>query len=90
MPRQARGTTLLPKIGLYYPYIHIRDEQWLKLAALYWPRLARVLPHDFPVPDSETVRTLVDELDFIMPVEPGPTAAAVAPRFLEVIDRHAA
>lgn len=81
---------MLPKIGLYYPYIHIRDEQWLKVAALYWPKLARVLPRDFPVADSETVRTLVDELDFIVPVEPGPTAAVVAPMFLEVIDRNAA
>ena len=23
-------------IALYYPYIHIRDDRWLKAAALYW------------------------------------------------------
>ncbi len=28
----------LPVMGLYYPYVHFRDERWLKLAALYWPK----------------------------------------------------
>jgi hypothetical protein len=32
------------KIALYYPYIHIRDDNWLKAAALYWPRIARLAP----------------------------------------------
>jgi hypothetical protein len=27
---------MLAQTGLYYPYIHFRDDNWLKLAALYW------------------------------------------------------
>ena len=27
----------LPVMGLYYPYVHFRDERWLKLAALTGP-----------------------------------------------------
>lgn len=43
------GRTAVQRIGLYYPYIHFRDEKWMKIAALYWPRMARVVPHGFPV-----------------------------------------
>ncbi|MFB7499313.1 DUF6236 family protein [Streptomyces sp. NPDC056161] len=28
-------------VGLYYRHVHFRDEQWLKLAALYWDRVYR-------------------------------------------------
>jgi len=28
--------------GLYYPYIHIRDDDWLKGAVLYWPSVRRL------------------------------------------------
>lgn len=81
---------MLQQIGLYYPYIRFRDEEWLKTAALYWPKLARVMSSDYPVADSGTVRALADELDFIVPVEPTLTANTVAPMFLEVLERHAA
>jgi hypothetical protein len=29
----------MPRMAIHYPYIHIRDESWLKVAALYWPRM---------------------------------------------------
>jgi hypothetical protein len=48
-----KGATV-QRIGLYYPYVHFRDEQWLKAAALYWPGLARVVPTGFPVADTES------------------------------------
>ncbi|MFD8767045.1 DUF6236 family protein [Streptomyces mirabilis] len=80
---------MLQQIGLYYPYIHLRNEQWLKTAALYWPKLARVVPTDYPLADSDTVRALMDDLDFIVPVEPTMTANAVAPMFRDVLERHA-
>ncbi|WP_406470153.1 hypothetical protein [Streptomyces sp. NBC_01615] len=83
------GDGMLQQIGLYYPYTHLRDDQWLKAAALYWPKLARVVPNDYPLADSDTVCALADELDLIVPVEPTRTANAVAPMFLEVLERHA-
>jgi hypothetical protein len=27
---------------LYYPFIHFRDEAWLKLGALYWDDVSRI------------------------------------------------
>jgi hypothetical protein len=30
--------------GLYYPFIRIHDDDWLKTAALFWPAIWRVVP----------------------------------------------
>uniref|UniRef100_A0AAU2A6C6 DUF6236 family protein n=1 Tax=Streptomyces sp. NBC_00093 TaxID=2975649 RepID=A0AAU2A6C6_9ACTN len=79
---------MLQRIGLYYPYVNFRDEQWLKTAALYWPQLARIVPARFPVTDSDTARALTEELDFVVPVEPASPARGVASVFLEVIAAH--
>ncbi|GAB2814889.1 DUF6236 family protein [Streptomyces daliensis] len=79
---------MLPDIGLYYPYIHFRSDAWLKTAALYWPHMARVVPGDYALRDSRTVRALADDLGFITAVGPARTAEAVAPVFLEVIERY--
>ncbi|MFS0691253.1 DUF6236 family protein [Streptomyces nitrosporeus] len=75
-------------IALYYPYIHFRDERWLKAAALYWPRMARVVPAGYPVADTDTARILDDELGFLVPVPPDTAAHAVAPLFLEILNAH--
>ena len=31
-------------IGLYYPFIHFKDEAWLKAITLYWDRVKRIVP----------------------------------------------
>lgn len=79
-----------PPIGLYYPYIHFRDEAWLKTAALYWPSLARIVPLGYPTHDSLTVETLRDELDFVIDVEPGPATVETASLFRRLLADHAA
>ncbi|WP_369253803.1 DUF6236 family protein [Streptomyces sp. R35] len=80
---------MLQRIGLYYPYVNFRDEQWLKTAALYWPQLARIVPDRFPVTDSDTARALTAELDFVVPVEPSSSALGVSSVFLDVIAAYA-
>ena len=35
------------KPGLYYPYIHIRDIDWLKGALLIFPKVYRIVPRGF-------------------------------------------
>ncbi|MGW2238271.1 DUF6236 family protein [Streptomyces sp. NPDC001759] len=79
---------MLPHVGLYYPFIHFRDERWLKTAALYWRELARVVPQGYPLADSRTARVLREELEFVTPVDPTETAKQVAPLFLSVLSRH--
>ena len=34
-------------IGLYHPFIHFKDDAWLKLSALYWDRMARIVPPSY-------------------------------------------
>ena len=57
-------------IALYYPYIHVRDEEWLKYAALYWPKMGRLRPPEYETSDSPTARVLRDELDWLVDVVP--------------------
>lgn len=45
--------------ALYYPYIHIRDPEWLKRALLLFPRVARIVPTAFAPDDDPTVREYV-------------------------------
>ncbi|ACZ90103.1 DUF6236 family protein [Streptosporangium roseum] len=77
------------RIGLYYPFIHFRDDRWLKAAALYWPAMARVVPAGYHPNDSAVTRALADGLGFVTDVDPEPAAAAVAPAFTQVMTEHA-
>jgi hypothetical protein len=68
-------------MSVYYPYIHVRDERWLKVAALYWPRMVRIVSPDYPTRNSKLVEILRDELDFILDVPPDDAARHVAEPF---------
>ena len=70
--------------GLYYPYFHVRDERWLKVAALYWPKIVRIVPESYPTRDSETVRAL-GASRFIARRPPGSSVQAIAPRFADLV-----
>ncbi|MEU6011116.1 DUF6236 family protein [Streptomyces sp. NPDC047453] len=79
---------MLERVGLYYPYVRVRDEQWIKTAALYMPKLARIVPSGYSVVDSPTVRALNDELGFVVPVDPMRIAQQLAPAFLDLLERY--
>lgn len=51
----------MQRAALYFPYIHIRDDNWLKAAALYWPSVRRIVPQGYPKHDSRTAETFADE-----------------------------
>ena len=76
---------MLIQSGLYYPYIHIRSDKWLKAAALYWQRVDRIVPHDYPTQDSLTARVLIDELGFIEGRRPGQAALDTSKLFLDLL-----
>ena len=73
--------------GLYYPYFHVRDPRWLMVAALYWPKLVRIVPEGHETNDPPHLRALVD--DFIVSRPPGPSVEAVAPLFLDLVTNYA-
>lgn len=59
-------------IALYFPYVALPDDAWVKAAALHWTQLGRVVPRGYyGIRDSDTVKRLRDELDFVVNVRPG-------------------
>ncbi|MFJ8392162.1 DUF6236 family protein [Streptomyces sp. NPDC094144] len=75
--------------GLYYPYVHLRDETWAKAAALYWRNLARVVPPGFPVRDRSVIKELNQGSGFLIDTDPRPAVETVAPPFVEAIRDNA-
>lgn len=75
------------RIGLYYPHLHFSDS-WLKVAALYWPRMGRITPPQIRLSDSSTVRALSDELDFTVNVEPGSAAEELTSVLASAVEAH--
>jgi hypothetical protein len=72
-------------MAVYYPYIHFRDERWLKIAALYWPGMIRIVHPDYPTRDSELVKILKSELGFVTEDPPTSAARAIASSFAELV-----
>jgi hypothetical protein len=50
----------LDRDALYYPYIHIRDANWLKATLLSFPQVRRIVPSDFTLNDPPQVRPFRD------------------------------
>jgi hypothetical protein len=74
--------------GLYYPFIHFRNEGWLKLAALYWDRMCRIVPVGVSLHDSDEVKRLLDDGGFIENSQPLGAALAVAEPFRNLVATH--
>ncbi|WP_147472699.1 DUF6236 family protein [Streptomyces triticirhizae] len=58
--------------ALYFPEVNLPDDAWVKAAALHWPQLGRIRPRGYyGLRESDTVRRLREEADFIVDVRPG-------------------
>jgi hypothetical protein len=76
-------------VGLYYPFIRFKDDAWLKLTALYWDQMARIVPNAYGQPhDSPTVEALAGDLGFIRNVKPGAEAVELGGQFLELLQQR--
>lgn len=62
--------------GLYFPYINIRDDNWLKTAALYWPTVRRLVPRHHETHDTRTARAFA-EANVLRSEDPGSLLASV-------------
>lgn len=71
--------------ALYYPFIHFKDDRWVKLAALYWDKVARIVPYTYPTDDSETVKALSACIDT---ARPDWAPADFAQTFVDFIDQY--
>lgn len=72
---------------LYYPFIHFRDQAWLKLSALYWDDVTRIVPRSYAPRDDKEVRALEDA-GVVRRVDPGAYEAPVGRLFELLLLRH--
>jgi hypothetical protein len=77
-------------IGLYYPYFHFPGDEWVVFSALYWDKLARIVPRRYPTRrDSQLVKELSQEGGFIFNFEPGyAELQSVTEPFVALIDAN--
>jgi hypothetical protein len=75
-------------MALYYPNVHIRDDRWLKYAALYWRKMVRLRPRGYPTNDSPVAAELRGT--WLIDAEPGRAAAPVGELFLHLVADNAA
>ncbi len=46
-------------IGLYFPYFHFPNDDWVKVSALYWDKMYRIVPDDYETKrDTDVVKKL--------------------------------
>jgi len=80
---------MLSNIGLYYPFNKFRDDAWVKLAALYWDKLGRIVPPGYMPHDSNTIQQLANELNFFENFEPSnDDIKVVDSKFLSMLQKY--
>ncbi len=69
--------------GLYYPFIHFKDDNWLKLSAVYFDKMYRIVPSGYKTEDSDTVRDLGDFVDVVRPEWARPAFGETFSQFID-------
>lgn len=75
--------------ALYYPWIDIQDERWLRSACLYWERLHTIVPASIRRPYKTQVSQELFDAGVLEPVrvEPGiPEIKALAPEVISFLE----
>src|SRR6185312_5486596 len=55
-----RTVKSIERAALYYPYIHIRSEDWLKATLLCMPVVKRIVPSDYEPEDEPLIRAYTE------------------------------
>src|SRR5579883_48208 len=54
--------------ALYYPWIDVRDEAWLKTALLYWDSVRTIVPESIDAPYSTDTGRALQDAAFLVPL----------------------
>lgn len=73
------------KGALYYPYFHVRSEEWLKVSALYWPHIYRLIPSGYQTRDSMAAKYLSEYAGILVSVDPGISVNTVSQEVMAAI-----
>ena len=63
--------------ALYYPYIDIRDSDWLKTAALFWDSISTIVPESMAVPYRTHDTERLADAGFLRPLRVNSASQAV-------------
>lgn len=77
-----------PSSALYYPFIHFKDDNWLKLSALYWDSIGRIIPYNYLTEDSETALAFA-EAELIDTLRPDWVRPSFSEAFTNFVITHA-
>src|SRR5688500_6852097 len=55
MAKQHQTSSESPQAALYYPYIHVRSEHWLKAVLLCMPVVKRIVPDTYTPEDKPNI-----------------------------------
>jgi hypothetical protein len=86
----------MKEIALYHPYVDFRDDHWLMLAILHWPKIARIRPNGYVHwRETDIARRLREECNFVVNITPdftkkGQEVDKLVLSFLERYGRRAA
>jgi hypothetical protein len=58
----------MPNKALFYPYIDIKDEQWLKTSLLYWDQLYTIVPESIDNPYSSDATRFLKDAGILQPI----------------------
>ncbi len=77
-------------VTLYYPFIHPRDENFMKAALLFWSKVRRIVPESVTVGDkvdgdTESVQKLTDS-GLLISTDPAPYTKVTSETFLKILD----
>lgn len=62
---------------LYYPWIDIHDDSWVKTAILYWDEINTIVPFSMRSPYQSQVATLLEQERILRPFEVTPSSREV-------------
>lgn len=78
--------------ALYYPFINFRDQNWVRVAAIYWDQIYRIVPHLDQPDDPQFVKDLRTGGDgfasVIFNYNPHQETHFVSEHFIEFVDRE--
>ncbi len=55
--------------ALYYPWIEVRDEKWLRTACLYWDKIHTIVPSSFEKPYSRRLSRELEDAGVLGPLK---------------------
>lgn len=63
--------------ALFYPWIDIQDEAWLKASLLYWDSVRTIVPESVDTPYSTDTGRCLQDAQFLVPLRVGPSMGEV-------------